>query len=147
MLTMVHTHWRHSQGLILPPNQISYYFHPPSCLLSQGLVCHSSWYFLPQGLTEGSNQFFLLWEFRCGFLDTVHWFLKTSFSSDCLEGSGPFCCTASSDQVLAMLTISRWHKYLWLSTSAMLCRRVESIFPKPNRIFQPLWWSQVTHIP
>ena len=44
-------------------------------------------------------------------------------------------------QVLAMLTVSRWHKYFWLSTSAALCRKVESIFPKPNRIFQPLWWS------
>lgn len=119
---------------------------PPSCLLSQGLVCHSSWYFLPQGLTEGSNQFFLLWEFRCGFLDILRGFLKTSFSSNCLESRARFCCTASSDQVLAMPIIRRWHKYLWLSTSAVLCKRMKTVFPKPNRIFQPLWRLQVTHI-
>lgn len=127
------------QALILHPNQISYYFYHPSCLLSQGLVCCSPRYFLLQRLTEGSDQFFSQWEFRHGFLDTVRWFLKTSFSSDCFKSNMPFCGTAGSEQVLAMLTVSRWHKFLQLSTSTMLCRRVERIFPKPHKIIQPLW--------
>lgn len=140
MLTTAHTHWRPHKAPHRPQITSLYYFHLPSCLLCQGLVCHNSWYFLSQGLREGSSQFFLLWEFRGGFLDTMHWFL-TSFSRERFGSRVPFYC---SDQVLAMLTISRWHKHLWLPTSAVMCRMVESTFPKPNSIFQPLWWSQAT---
>lgn len=41
----------------------------------------------------------------------MHWFLKTSFSHDCSE--------SSIGQHFAMLTISSWHKYLWLTTCAV----------------------------
>lgn len=57
-----------------------------------------------------------------------------------------FCCTASSDPLLAVLTVSRWHKCLWHSISTALHRRVESIFPKPNRIFKSFWQPQFTHL-